>query len=156
MGWATPAAMGAKLAQPQRQVVAISGDGDFLMTCQELATAVQYEIATVHCVLNNYGWLSIRDLQLDVYGEERGYASEFRIEGTGELYNPSFTRLADVFGCHSEFVEKPEEIAPALKRAFESDKPALLEIPVQYEYPWSGGKTAGWWDVPIPAYLRKK
>ena len=154
MGWAVPTSMGAKLAKPDRQVVSISGDGDFLMTCQELATAVQYEIATVHCVLNNYGWLSIRDLQMDVYGEERGYATEFRGEDTGELYSPSFTKIADAFSCHGEFVEKPEEVALALERAFESGKPAVLEIPVQYEHPWSEGKTYGWWDVPIPAYLR--
>jgi acetolactate synthase-1/2/3 large subunit len=155
MGWAVPASMGAKLAKPDRQVVSISGDGDFLMTCQELATAVQHQIATVHCVLNNYGWLSIRDLQIDVYGKERGYATEFRAHGTGELYSPSFTKLAEAFGCHSEFVEKPEEVAPALRLAFESGKPAVIEIPVQYEHPWSEGKTYGWWDVPIPAYLRK-
>lgn len=111
---------------------------------------------TVHCVLNNYGWLSIRDLQLDVYGKERSYATEFRVESTGELYSPSFTKLADASGCHSEFVEKPEEVAPALRRALESGKPAVIEIPVQYEHPWSDGRTAGWWDVPIPAYLRKK
>lgn len=155
MGWAVPASMGAKLAKPDREVISISGDGDFLMTCQELATAVQYGISTVHCVLNNYGWLSIRDLQLDVYGEHRGYATEFRARDTGELYSPSFTKLAEAFGCHSEFVEKPDQVAPALKRAFESRKPAVLEIPVQYEHPWSEGKTYGWWDVPIPVYLRK-
>jgi len=156
MGWAVPASMGAKLAKPDRQVVSISGDGDFLMTCQELATAVQYGIATVHFVLNNYGWLSIRDLQIDVYGKERSYATEFRSDKTGKLYNPSFTKLAEAFGCHSEFVEKPEEVASALKCAFESGKPAVIEVPVQYEHPWSEGKTFGWWDVPIPAYLRKK
>ena len=156
MGWATPAAMGAKLARPERQVVSISGDGDFLMTCQELATAVQYGIPTVHCVLNNYGWLSIRDLQIDVYGRDRGYATEFRLEETGELYSPSFVKLAEAFKCRSEYVERPEEVKPALKRAFESGGPVLIEVPVQYEHPWSEGKTVGWWDVPIPAYLRRK
>jgi len=156
MGWAVPASMGAKLAKPDRQVISVSGDGDFLMTCQELATAVQYGITTVHFVLNNYGWLSIRDLQLDVYGKERGYATEFRAEDTGNLYNPSFTKLAEAFGCYSDFVEKPEEVAPALSRAFDSGKPAVIEVPVQYEHPWSEGKTFGWWDVPKPAYLKKE
>jgi len=155
MGWAVPASMGAKLAKPDKEVVSVSGDGDFLMTCQELATAVQYGITTVHCVLNNYGWLSIRDLQLDVYGEHRGYATEFRARDTGELCSPSFTKLAEAFGCHNEFIEKPEQVAPALKRALKSGKPAVLEIPVQYEHPWSEGKTCGWWDIPMPAYLRK-
>jgi thiamine pyrophosphate-dependent acetolactate synthase large subunit-like protein len=125
------------------------------MTCQELATAVQYNIATVHCVLNNYGWLSIRDLQMDVYGKERGYATEFKMENTGELYSPSFIKLAQAFGCYNEFVEKPDEISQALKNAFESGKPSLIEIPVHYEYPWSEGKTFGWWDMPIPASLQE-
>jgi len=156
MGWAIPASMGVKLAKPDRQVVSVSGDGDFLMTCQELATAVQYNIATVHLVLNNCGWLSIRDLQMDKYGEERKYATEFKAEDTGKLYSPSFTKLAEAFGCHNELVVKPEEVAPALKRAFGSGKPAVIEVPVQYEYPTSEGISTGWWDVPIPAYLRKK
>jgi acetolactate synthase-1/2/3 large subunit len=156
MGWAVPASMGVKLAKPDRQVVSVSGDGDFLMTCQELATAVQYNIATVHLVLNNCGWLSIRDLQMDKYGKERKYATEFRAEDTGNLYSPSFTKLAEAFGCQNEFVEKPEEVASALKRAFDSGKPALIEVPVQYEYPISEGKSTGWWDVPVPAYLRRK
>ena len=155
MGWALPASMGAKLAKPDRQVVSVSGDGDFLMTCQELAVGAQYGIKTVHFVLNNYGWVSIRDLQMDIYGDKRAYATEFRTADTGELYSPSFTKLAEAFGCHGELVEKPEEIAPALKRAFNSGKTAVIEVPVQREHPWSGGKTMGWWDVPVPAYLRK-
>jgi len=73
-----PLQKSVKLAKPDKQVVAVCGDGDFQMTCQELATAVQYEIPVVYCVLNNYGWLSIRDLQLDVYGVNRGFATEFR------------------------------------------------------------------------------
>ncbi|HIE14104.1 TPA: thiamine pyrophosphate-binding protein, partial [Candidatus Bathyarchaeota archaeon] len=157
MGWAVPAALGVKLAKPDRQVVAICGDGDFQMTCQELATAVQYEIPVVYCVLNNYGWLSIRDLQIDVYGSDRGFATEFRKKSTGELYSPDFVKLAEAFGCYGVRIEKPGGVVPAVKKALElTDQPTVIEIPTQYEHPWSEGKTAGWWDVPIPAYLKRK
>ena len=157
MGWAVPAALGVKLAKPDKQVVAVCGDGDFQMTCQELATAVQYEIPVVYCVLNNYGWLSIRDLQLDVYGVNRGFATEFRKKSTGELYNPDFLKLAEAFGCNAKRVEKPDEAVPAVKEALAlTDQPTVIEVPTQYEYPWSEGKNAGWWDVPIPTYLKKK
>ncbi len=71
MGWTVPATLGAKLAAPQRQVVGLVGDGDFLMTAQELATAVQYDIPVVYVVANNIGWIAIRDLQAAVYGEDR-------------------------------------------------------------------------------------
>lgn len=156
MGWAIPAAIGAKLAKPDKQVVAVCGDGDFQMTCQELATAVQNELPVIYFVLNNSGWLSIRDLQMDVYGKDRGFATEFKAKSTGEPYSPSFTKIAQAFGCYNEFVEKPEEVAPALKRAFGKGKPVTIEVPVQSEYPWSEGKSAGWWDVPVPAYIRKR
>ena len=155
MGWCIPATQGAKLAKPDRQVLGLCGDGDFLMTCQELATAVQYNIPVVYCVTNNYGWLSIRDLQIDVYGKDRAFASEFRMQKNGELYNPDFVKLAESFKCYSERIETPEEVAPGLERAFKSGKPAVLEIPVQHKYPFSEGVFAGWWDVPVPAYLRK-
>jgi acetolactate synthase-1/2/3 large subunit len=155
MGWAVPASMGAKLARPNRQVVSISGDGDFLMTCQELATGVQYGIPTIHFVLNNYGWLSIRDLQIDTYGLERSYATEFRYSDTSDLYSPSFTKLAEAFGCHTEFVDEPQQIDKALNRSFESKKPSVIEVSVNRKHPWSEGKTFGWWDVPVPTYLRK-
>jgi len=157
MGWAVPAALGVKLARPNRQVVAICGDGDFQMTCQELATAVQYEIPVVYCVLNNYGWLSIRDLQIDVYGSDRGFATEFRKKSTGEFYSPDFVKMAEAFGCNGVMIERPEEVVPTIKKALKiTDQPTVIEIPTQYEHPWSEGRTAGWWDVPIPAYLKRK
>jgi len=157
MGWAIPAALGVKLAEPDKQVVAISGDGDFQMTCQELATGAQYEIPVVYCVLNNYGWLSIRDLQIDVFGKDRGFATEFKNKD-GKLYSPDFVKMAEAFGCYGERIEKPERISPVIKKVLKdnTDRPTVIEIPTQYEYPWSEGKAAGWWDVPIPTYLRKK
>jgi acetolactate synthase-1/2/3 large subunit len=152
MGFSLPAALGVKLARPDKAVVALVGDGDFLMTGQELATAVQYKLPVTVVVLNNSGFLSIRDLQHDVYGEARRFATEFR--GTdGDLVSPDFTALASAFGVGAEKVSEPGQVRPALERALASGEPRLLEVTVNREHPWSGGKAAGWWDVPVPEYL---
>lgn len=155
MGFTLPAAMGAKLARPGRQVIGIAGDGDFLMTVQELATAVQYEIPVVMLVLNNYAWMSISDLQMAVYGEDRAFAVEFR-KPDGGLVGPDFEALAKAFGCYAEKVDRAEQIKPALRRAFESGRPAVIEAIVNREFPYSGGKAVGWWDVPVPMYLEER
>ena len=152
MGFTLPAALGVKLAAGERPVIGVPGDGDFLMTVQELATAVQYNIPVVYTVLNNVGWISIRDLQLDVFGKERGIGTEF-FSKEGGLYSPDFAAIARAFGAYGERIQKGEEVKPALERAFASGKPAVIEVVVNREHPYSEGKTAGWWDVPIPAYL---
>ena len=151
MGWTVPAALGAKLGAPGRQVAGLVGDGDFLMTCQELATAVQYGIPAVYVVANNAGWLAIRDLQAAVYGEERAAGAEFLREGAP--VTPDLAALARAFGCHGERVSAPDEVRPALERAFASRKPAVVEVMVERGYPLSGSPAAGWWDVPVPTYL---
>ncbi len=155
MGFSLPAAMGAKLAAPDRQVIAVVGDGDFMMTMQELATAVQYHIPIVVAVLNNQGWCSIRDLQKAAYGEERAIAAEFS-NRDGDSYTPRFAEIAREFGAHGERIERPDEVQPALTRAFQTGGPALVEVMVNQEYPESGGLVTGWWDVPVPAYLRDR
>lgn len=152
MGFSLPAALGVKLARPEKTVAILVGDGDFLMTCQELATAVQYDLAVVAIVLNNQGFLSIRDLQHDVYGEDRRYATEF-FANNGTAISPDFTALAGAFGIKAEKVSQPGEVAGAVKRAVEAAEPRLVEIMVTREHPWSGGKASGWWDVPVPEYL---
>lgn len=152
MGFSLPAALGVKLARPQNKVAVLVGDGDFLMTAQELATALQYNLAVTVIILNNQGFLSIRDLQHDVYGETRRYATEFR-DRQGNSTSPDFTALAAAFGLKAEKVSRPGEVEGAVKRAIEADEPRLVEVLVNREYPWSGGKAAGWWDVPIPEYL---
>jgi acetolactate synthase I/II/III large subunit len=158
MGFSLPAALGVKLARPDKTVALLVGDGDFLMTVQELATAVQHNLAVVAIILNNQGFLSIRDLQHDVYGEERRYATEFRAKN-GEPVSPDFTALAGAFGVKAERVSRPGEVAGAVKRAVDTAEPRVVEILVNREHPWSGGNAAGWWDVPVPEYLtgrRKK
>ncbi|MCM3761334.1 thiamine pyrophosphate-binding protein [Alkalihalobacillus oceani] len=156
MGFALPAALGAKLAAPDKQVAVVVGDGDFSMTLQELATAVQYNIPVVAIVLNNSGWVCIRDLQTDVYGADRVIATEFKKDNTDELYSPDFTQIAKGFGVYAEKIRRPEEVKKALDRAFKQNGPALLEIEVFREYPHSGVSATGWWDVPVPTYLEDR
>lgn len=154
MGWTVPAALGAKLAAPGRQVVGLVGDGDFLMTVQELATAVQYNLPVVYVVANNAGWIAIRDLQAAVYGPERAQGAEFLRQG--EPVSPDVAAVARGFGCHAERVAHPDEVRPALERAFASERPAVVEVLVERDYPLSGSPATGWWDVPVPAYLEEQ
>jgi len=152
MGFSLPAALGVKLACPDRQVIAVVGDGDFMMTMQELATAVQYNIPVVVAVVDNIGWASIKDLQMGVFGN-RPIATDFA-KDNGDLYTPDFVTIAKGFGMYSERIEKANEVKGALKRAFASGGPALIHVIINREWPYS--ETAGWWDVPVPAYLSKQ
>ena len=119
MGYGFPAAIGAKALYPDRKVIAFAGDGCFLMTGQELATAVQYELNLVIIVVNNGMYGTIRMHQ------EREYPG--RVHGTS-LVNPDFAAYAQSFGAHGEIVASTEEFAPALERAFNVGRPALIEI----------------------------
>ena len=119
MGYGLPAAVAAKLARPDRPVLAVCGDGDFLMNGQELATAAQYGAAFVALVVNNGKYGTIRMHQ------EREYPG--RVYGT-ELVNPDFAAYARAFGGHGELVERTEDFASAFERAWAAGKPALLEL----------------------------
>jgi acetolactate synthase-1/2/3 large subunit len=155
MGFTVPAALGCKLAAPNRQVVGFIGDGSFLMTCQELATAVQYNLPVVYCVSNNNAWGSIRDMQRHWYGEEGIYGTEFQREGTTEPANTDFVQLGKAFGVYSERIVKRAEVKPALQRALASKGPALLEVMTDPAYPYAELPTTGWADYPTPEYLHK-
>jgi acetolactate synthase-1/2/3 large subunit len=124
MGYGFPAAVAAKLAQPQRNVLAVCGDGDFLMNGQELATAVQYGAVFVALVVNNGLYGTIRMHQ------EREYPG--RVFGT-DLKNPDFAAYARAFGAHGETVERTEDFAAAYQRAAGSGKPALIELRIDPE-----------------------
>jgi len=154
MGWSFPAALGAKLAAPDAPVVALVGDGDFLMTIQELATAAQYNIPVVVVVLNNQGWQAIRDLQVIAYGEDSVYATMF--EDGVEPLSPNLADAAKAFGVHGERISAPGEVGPALERALRLGKPAVIEVMVDAELGTSGGLAPGWWDVPVPGYLDRR
>ena len=154
MGFSVPAAIGCKLARPDREVVAVVGDGDYLMNAGELATAVQQNIPIVIVVCNNHGWHSIRDLQMAVFGE-RDYATEF-LDRQGERYSPNFAKLAEAFGAHGERITQAKQIKPALERALKAGRPALVECITSSEFPYDGSEAVGWWDVPVPAYLTER
>lgn len=119
MGYGVPAAVAAKLVYPDCPVVAFTGDGDFLMTGQELATAVQYDAAVVIILVNNSMYGTIRMHQ------ERSYPGR---ESATALHNPDFTALATAHGAHAERVTHTEEFAPAFQRAEAAGRPALLEL----------------------------
>ena len=124
MGYGLPAAVAAKLAEPQRTVVAVCGDGEFLMNGQEFATAVQYGAPIVVLVVNNGMYGTIRMHQ------EREFPG--RVSGT-ELANPDFAAYARAFGGHGETVRETPEFAPAFDRALASGKPAVVELQIDPE-----------------------
>ena len=124
MGYGVPAAVAAKLLHPDRDVVAIAGDGDFLMTGRELATAVQHDAAIVILVVNNGMYGTIRMHQ------ERRYPG--RVSGT-DLVNPDFAAFARAFGAHGAVVERTEDFAAALDEALACARPALVELRVDRE-----------------------
>jgi acetolactate synthase I/II/III large subunit len=150
VGWTLPAALGARLASSEQQVVGLLGDGDFLVNIQELATAAQYDIPVVLVVANNAGWIALRDLQAAVYGPERTVGAEFR-KGH-EPVTPDLASLARGFGCYSEWITSPEEVGPAVERALAARRPAVVEVMIEREDP-PAGQDAHWCDVPVPAYL---
>ncbi|MGD2158157.1 MAG: thiamine pyrophosphate-binding protein [Anaerolineales bacterium] len=150
MGFAFPAAMGAKLAKPEKPVVAIMGDGDFQMSIHEMATAVQYKIPIIGVVFNNGGLLSVRDLQISALESHRFGGTEFRNLQDGTPSNPDFMKLADAYGFKFERVLKPEEIGPALNRLTEENAPGLLEIVTASTFPQSDGIRVSYFDMPVP------
>ena len=114
-----PAAIAAKLAAPERTVVAMAGDGCYMMNGQELATAVQYGANVIVLVVNNGMYGTIRMHQ------ERRYPA--RVIGT-TLMNPDFAALAKSYGAYGETVTATEQFRGAFQRALDSGRPALLEL----------------------------
>jgi acetolactate synthase-1/2/3 large subunit len=124
MGYGFPAAVGAKLAHPDRVVVSLSGDGGFMMTMQEFETAVRYKVPVIALVYNNNMYGTIRMHQ------EREYPE--RISGT-LLTNPDYAQLAKLFGGHGEFIDSNEEFEAAFTRALQSGKPSIIEVAISPE-----------------------
>ena len=124
MGYGLPAAVAAQLVHPKRTIVCFTGDGDFVMSSPELATAVQYELPIVVLLVNNGMYATIRMHQ------ERQYPG--RVIGTS-LENPDFPALARAYGAHAERVERTADFADAFERALASGKPSVLELPVDPE-----------------------
>ncbi|SEH41933.1 acetolactate synthase-1/2/3 large subunit [Halopenitus malekzadehii] len=143
MGFGVSAAIGAKLAEPDRPVVNIEGDGSFLMCNQEVACAVEHDIDVTWLVVNNNGWKSIRNLQVDKYGWDRVLNTEFDTED-----DVDFVAMAEAFSVgFVERVVKPENLAETLEAAIDHDGPAFVEAVVEPDNPDSGAIITGEWDL---------
>ena len=127
LGYAVPAAIGAKVARPDRPVIAVVGDGGFLFSVNELATAVKYALPVVFLVLNDNRYGAIKYLQEAMFA---GRWSE------ADLANPDFPALARAFGAEGQLVKQVDDLPRALQRALEHAGPTVLELPVAIDPPW--------------------
>jgi acetolactate synthase-1/2/3 large subunit/sulfoacetaldehyde acetyltransferase len=124
IGSGYPTALGAQAAAPDRQVVAVCGDGGFSMAMHELGTAVQYGLNVVVVVLNNQGW-----------GAEKAY-QKYHYDGryfAVDLVNPSFAAVAQSFGARGTQVTKPEELAGVLQDALAARRPSVIDVMIDPE-----------------------
>ena len=120
LGYEYPVALGAKVARPEKPVVAVIGDGGFLFNAQELATAVQQKINVVAVVFNDNAYCNVaRDLDED-WGGNFGAA----------LHNPDFMKLADAYGVHGMRAKEPTDVGRLVKEAVRLERPVLIEVPV--------------------------
>jgi acetolactate synthase-1/2/3 large subunit len=143
-----PAAIGAQLAQPDRKVVCVLGDGDFLMTLQEVAVCVTNNLPVTFVVQNNAGYMSIRGGQRKLM--DRHIASEFT-RPDGSPYSPDFVTFAESFGLQAWRPQTAAELKNMIQLAVDTDGPTLVEVPTSRDAagPW----VPGWWDFPIPGYI---
>jgi acetolactate synthase-1/2/3 large subunit len=122
IGSGIPFAIAAKIARPDQRSVAFIGDGTFGFHGLELDTAVRFNVPVVVVVGNDAGWAAERHRQRQVYGPDRIVASD--------LLPTRYDLVAQGLGCHGEHVEKPEDLQPALDRAFASGKPACINVTI--------------------------
>jgi acetolactate synthase-1/2/3 large subunit len=124
MGFSLPAAMGAKIASPEKQVVAVIGDGGFQMTLQELGTIMQYKIGVKILILNNNFLGMVRQWQQLFHGKRYSFT---------EMENPDFVKIAEAYRIKARKVEKREELVDAMKEMLESKDTYFLEVVVGKE-----------------------
>lgn len=124
LGFGLPVALGAKIACPERPVIGIVGDGAFLFTGGELATAVQERLAVPIIVANNDAYGMIKMQQHKLFGADVAV----------DLVTPDFVALAHAFGAEGERAETPEELGSAVARALAASGPTVIEIPWGYTF----------------------
>jgi acetolactate synthase-1/2/3 large subunit len=122
MGFAIPAAIAAKLVYPDRKVVAVNGDGGFLMNCQELETAVRLKTPFVTVVWENKQYGSI------VWKQDKAFGRHFGVD----FENPDFVKLAEAFGVPAWRCESVEDFPKQLGQALTLDVPSLIALPTDY------------------------
>jgi acetolactate synthase-1/2/3 large subunit len=125
LGWAFPAAIGAAVALRDQPVVSVSGDGGFVMTAQELATAARHQLRVIALVHNDCTYGAIKNIQQRVHGER--YLDV-------DLNNPDFPLLAAAFEVPGCRVKGPDELRAAIRGALKANGPALIEIPDQWRF----------------------
>lgn len=133
MGYGVPAAIGAALANHDKRVVAVVGDGDFQMTSQELATIKQYDLPILICILNNSSLRIIKQWQ------EIHYKESFQVE----LENPDFVKLSEAYHIPARRVNSPGEVKNAVQKALSFAKPYLIEVVVDQKE-----------EIPLPEVLK--
>lgn len=130
LGYALPAALGAKVACPDRAVVSISGDGGVMFTIQELATAVQHNICAVHIVLDNSAYGNVKTIQAQRFGSRHIAV---------DLVNPDFVALAQSFGISAAIAHDAQTLEQRLKEFLDQQVPALIHVPI--------GEVPSIWDL---------
>jgi acetolactate synthase I/II/III large subunit len=146
MGFAFPAIIGAKLARPDRICVAVEGDGSFMMNNVELLTAVQLKLPVVVVILNNFGWISIRDLQMRNF-EGRIVGTDFK-DNAGKVRTPNFEKIVTGYDAEYMRAENPSELSKSVSQASKSSGPVVVEAVIENKFPYSGTKSYGFWDLP--------
>jgi len=142
MGFGPPAAIGAKIAAPQRVVLSLVGDGGFGQNPSALATAVEQGLAIIWLVMNNNAYGTIAGLQKAAYGLTHG--TLFPAETTGwDAQKPNYAEIARAYGCEGERLRSAADLAPALRRALASGKPYLLDVPMKN----NPTPTTGHWNI---------
>jgi len=141
MGFSPAAAIGAKLAAPDRKVICLVGDGGFLSVVGALTTAVELDVPVLWVLFNNFCFSTIRSVGTKYF--KNTYGTEFTTPD-GAPYNPDFMLMAKSFGIESALVEEPSELAAALKKAIEADVPYLLEVRTRGDVPMP---RTGYWDI---------
>ena len=148
MGFGAAGALGAKLAAPDRPVVAIAGDGCFTMVPHVLCTAVEYDIPVVWVIWNNFAWASIRDIQYGMFGG-RELGTAFYQGANHTPYNPDFAAWARASGVEGITVTKSQDFAGVLKHAVGLNKPVLLDVHVDANV---RPPSTGTWQLPPTPY----
>lgn len=148
MGFGAAGALGAKLAAPDRPVIAIAGDGCFTMVPHVLCTAVEYNIPVVWVIWNNFAWASIRDIQYGMFGG-RELGTAFYQGANNKPYNPDFAAWARASGVDGITVTKSQDFKGALEHAVKANKPFLLDVHVDAEV---RPPATGTWQLPPTPY----
>ena len=144
MGFGVAGVLGAKFAAPDRPCVSVCGDGAFFMHANVLGTAVEYDLPVVWVVWNNYAYASIRGLQRGYLGG-RELATDFHHPKTGERYNPDFAAMARSAGVDGVRVDRAADLAEAVRKAVEANKPYLIDVDIAADINPAG---AGVWELP--------